>query len=49
MVSRSLARGCLAFAAVENTFDSDSDVGRTPLRTVGSPRLWRAGVRLTLP
>lgn len=45
MVSRTLARRWLLFAAGENLFDQDYDVGRTPLRTVGSPRLFRAGVR----
>jgi outer membrane receptor protein involved in Fe transport len=34
------------FVAVENAFDEDLDTGRTPIRTVGAPRLWRAGVAL---
>lgn len=34
------------FVAVENLFDADYDVGRTPLRTVGPPRRVRAGVRV---
>jgi outer membrane receptor protein involved in Fe transport len=33
------------FAAVENAFDQEQDVGRTPLRTVGLPRTARVGVR----
>lgn len=32
--------------AVENVADADYDVGRTPLRTVGTPRLARLGVRV---
>lgn len=32
------------FGAVENLFDEDIDTGRTPLRTIGSPRIARAGV-----
>jgi outer membrane receptor protein involved in Fe transport len=32
------------FGAVENAFDQDIDTGRTPLRTIGSPRVSRAGV-----
>ncbi len=34
------------FVAAENLFDADYDVGRTPLRTVGTPRRVRAGLRL---
>ena len=34
------------FAAVENGFDEELDTGRTPIRTVGGPRLWRAGITL---
>jgi hypothetical protein len=37
------------FAAVENAGNVDYDVGRTPQRTVGVPRTFRAGVRLSLP
>jgi outer membrane receptor protein involved in Fe transport len=47
MLSRVLAPGWLAFVGVENVADQDYDVGRTPLRTVGSPRMIRAGVRWT--
>lgn len=45
MASRAIARGWLVFAAGENLLDEDYDVGRTPLRTVGSPRLFRVGLR----
>ena len=34
------------FGAIENVFDEDLDTGRTPLRTIGSPRLARGGVQL---
>lgn len=34
------------FAAVENLFDADIDAGRTPLRTIGQPRVWQAGIRI---
>jgi outer membrane receptor protein involved in Fe transport len=43
-VARELAAGEV-FAAVENLFDETYAVGRTPLTTVGSPRLVRFGVR----
>jgi outer membrane receptor protein involved in Fe transport len=33
------------FAAVENAFDEEQDVGRTPIRTIGLPRTVRGGVR----
>jgi outer membrane receptor protein involved in Fe transport len=36
-----------AFVALENAFDFEQDVGRTPLRTIGLPRTVRAGVRWT--
>lgn len=39
-------RGVEIFAAVENVLDSDLEVGRTPLRTLGLPRTSRAGVRV---
>lgn len=32
--------------AVENLWDAEYDVGRTPLRTVGAPRLTRIGLRV---
>jgi outer membrane receptor protein involved in Fe transport len=41
-------RGVELFAAVENAFDEEQDVGRTPLRTIGLPRTFRTGVRLGL-
>jgi outer membrane receptor protein involved in Fe transport len=47
--SQQLRRGFHVFAAVENLFDTDYDVGRTPLRTIGWPRTVRVGVRVFLP
>jgi outer membrane receptor protein involved in Fe transport len=41
-----VSRGIDIFVAVENVFDEDQDVGRTPLRTIGVPRSVRAGLRL---
>jgi outer membrane receptor protein involved in Fe transport len=40
-------RGVELFAAVENATDVDQDVGRTPIRTVGLPRMSRAGLRIS--
>jgi outer membrane receptor protein involved in Fe transport len=34
------------FIAVENLLDAEIDVGRTPVRTIGAPRIARAGLRL---
>ncbi len=36
------------FGSVENLFDRSIDVGRTPVRTLGTPQLARFGVRLAL-
>lgn len=44
----SLARGLQPFLAIENLLDAEVDVGRTPVRTIGTPRSLRAGVRLFL-
>jgi hypothetical protein len=49
MVSRPIVRAAQAFFAIENLFDKDYDTGRTPLRTIGWPRTFRVGVRLSLP
>ncbi|MPY88567.1 MAG: TonB-dependent receptor [Luteitalea sp.] len=45
LVERDLVRGVALFAAVENLFDAEYDVGRTPLRTIGAPRALRFGLR----
>jgi outer membrane receptor protein involved in Fe transport len=48
-LSQEVRRGLHAFLAVENLFDAEYDVGRTPLRTIGWPRTVRIGVRVFLP
>jgi len=37
------------FGAVENVFDSEYDVGRTPILTTGLPRAARAGGQISIP
>jgi outer membrane receptor protein involved in Fe transport len=44
-VARRLTAGTEAFVAAENLLDADVVVGRTPVRTLGAPRLVRAGLR----
>ena len=46
---RTVWRALQAFAAVENLFDSDFDVARTPVRSIGWPRTVRVGVRAFFP
>jgi outer membrane receptor protein involved in Fe transport len=48
-VSRRVGGGVSAFVAMENVFDNEYDVGRTPILTTGMPRSARAGVNITLP
>lgn len=48
MVSRGIGRQFQAFVAVENLFDEDYDVGKTPLRTIGWPRTVRVGLRVAV-
>jgi outer membrane receptor protein involved in Fe transport len=48
-VGRAMARRLQVFFAIENLFDTEYDVGRTPVRTVGWPRTVRGGVRMFLP
>lgn len=48
-VSRAITRSVQAFVAVENLFDQEYDVGRTPIRTIGWPRSVRLGARVALP
>ena len=47
--TQAVRRGLQVFVAVENLFDADYDVARTPLRSTGWPRSVRAGVRVFLP
>jgi outer membrane cobalamin receptor len=49
MGSRALGRRASAYVAVENVFDSEYDVGRTPILTIGMPRAARVGLQLNLP
>jgi outer membrane cobalamin receptor len=46
---RSLMRQVQAFVAVENVFDNEYDVGRTPILTIGLPRALRVGVQVAIP
>ena len=41
-----LARSVDVFAAIENAFDQEIDTGKTPIRTIGAPRMARAGISL---
>jgi outer membrane receptor protein involved in Fe transport len=41
-------RHLTGFAAAENLFDRSIEVGKTPLTTLGTPRLVRVGLRLNL-
>jgi iron complex outermembrane recepter protein len=43
--ARPLPHGFAAFVAGENLLDRGYEIGRTPTRTLGSPRLLRAGLR----
>lgn len=45
---RAIGSGLEVFAAAENLFDAEVVVARTPVPSVGAPRLLRAGVRLRL-
>ncbi len=47
-VARPLGRHFEAFVAVQNLLDERFVVGRTPLETLGMPRMVRGGVRLRL-
>jgi outer membrane receptor protein involved in Fe transport len=47
--TRQVTRALHLFVGVENLFDAEYDVGRTPVRSIGWPRTVRAGIRLFLP
>jgi outer membrane cobalamin receptor len=47
--TRQLTRSLHLFVGVENLFDSEYDVGRAAVRTIGWPRTVRAGLRLFMP
>ena len=46
---RTVWQALQVFAAVENIFDSDYDVARTPVRSIGWPRTVRVGLRAFFP
>ncbi len=47
--SHSFGQRWEVFTAVDNLLDRSIDVGRTPIRTLGTPQLVRAGLRVRLP
>jgi outer membrane receptor protein involved in Fe transport len=47
--TRPLTRAVQLFLGIENLFDVEYDVGRTPVRSVGWPFSARAGIRLFMP
>jgi outer membrane receptor protein involved in Fe transport len=47
--TRPLTRGLQLFLGVENLFNVEYDVARTPVRSIGWPRTVRVGVRMFLP
>jgi outer membrane receptor protein involved in Fe transport len=47
-LARPLSNHLELFAAAENLFNQRYEVGRTPVRTLGPPLLWRVGFRLRL-
>ncbi|MEJ7713125.1 MAG: TonB-dependent receptor [Pyrinomonadaceae bacterium] len=48
LASRRLAKGVELFAAAENIFNRRYSIGRTPIRTIGPPALFRLGLRVQL-
>jgi outer membrane receptor protein involved in Fe transport len=46
-VSRQVMNGVHAFAAIENILDKEYDTARTPIRSIGWPRTFRVGARIT--
>jgi outer membrane receptor protein involved in Fe transport len=46
--SRRVAHGLEAFVAIENLLNQRYQIGRTPVTTLGSPILWRVGLRVRL-
>ena len=47
-VSRRVAHGLEAFAAIENLFNQRYEIGKTPVTTLGPPLLIRSGLRFHL-
>ena len=48
-VSKAIGRRVEIFGAVENLGDTEYEVGKTPVTTVGLPRTFRGGIRADLP
>jgi outer membrane receptor protein involved in Fe transport len=46
-VSRQIVRGVQGFVAIENILDKEFDTARTPIRSIGWPRTFRVGARIT--
>ncbi len=46
--SHDFGKRWMVFGAVENLLDRNVDVGRTPIRTLGTPQLARFGVQVTV-
>lgn len=46
MATRTVSSIVRAFVGIENLFNAEYDVGRTPILTVGLPRVVRGGVRI---
>jgi outer membrane receptor protein involved in Fe transport len=47
--SHSFGQRWEVFTAVENLLDRSIDIGRTPIRTLGTPQLVRVGLRVRVP
>jgi outer membrane receptor protein involved in Fe transport len=47
--TRQITRQLNLFLGIENLFDVEYDVARTPVRSVGWPRTFRVGLRLFMP
>lgn len=45
LFARPIGRGVEVFVAAENLLDESYEIGRTPVRTLGPPRMVRVGVR----
>jgi outer membrane receptor protein involved in Fe transport len=48
LVDRSLGKGLDLFFAMQNALNQRYAVGKTPLETIGAPRLYRGGIRIRL-
>ncbi|QQS48310.1 MAG: TonB-dependent receptor [Acidobacteriota bacterium] len=46
MISRRIIGSLDLFLAVQNLFDEQYAIGRTPVETLGMPRMIRGGIRI---